>query len=80
MESIAVRAHIERDGVLTVKLPPDMADADVDAIVVVQRVSSEYCGEKAEPYSSLRLVRSLNLPGPADSSDRLEEFLYGNEA
>ena len=37
MESIAVRAHIERDGVLTVKLPPDMADADVDAIVVVQR-------------------------------------------
>lgn len=32
-----------------------------------------------EPYSSLRLARSLNLEGPPDWSARLDYYLYGTD-
>ena len=33
--------------------------------------------KQGEPYSSLRLAASLNLEGPADFSEKLDEYLYG---
>ncbi len=34
---------------------------------------------KAEPQSFLRTAQSLNLRGPSDWSERLEEYLYGED-
>ena len=33
---------------------------------------------RPNPKSFLRTARSLNLEGPADWSERIEEYLYGN--
>jgi predicted DNA-binding antitoxin AbrB/MazE fold protein len=35
---------------------------------------------KAEPYSFLHTARTLNLEGPSDWSERVEDYLYGNQA
>ncbi len=32
-----------------------------------------------EPYSFLKLARSLNLEGPEDWSENLEDYLYGDK-
>ena len=33
--------------------------------------------EESEPHSFLRKAQALNLDGPPDWSERLEEYLYG---
>lgn len=42
------------------------------------RLTVEKLSEKTgEPYSFLHLARSLNLEGPVDWSENLDEYLYG---
>lgn len=36
MRSLTMSAHIEKDGSMTVQMPMDLADQDVEVVVVVQ--------------------------------------------
>lgn len=36
--------------------------------------------EEGKPVSFLQMARSLNLEGPTDWSERLEDYLYGQDA
>lgn len=35
---------------------------------------------KSKPNSFLRTARSLNIEGPSDWSERIEEYLYGKQS
>ena len=43
----------------------------------VQLVVTVKPAPKQRPKSFLRVARSLHLPGPADFSSRLDDYLYG---
>jgi hypothetical protein len=52
--------------VITIEAPDDDVVAD-NAIPI-----------KGTPYSFLRFAQTLNLDGPEDWSERLEDYLYGD--
>lgn len=37
MQSITLQAHVDHDGMLRLHVPVDMADTDVEVVVVIQR-------------------------------------------
>lgn len=43
------------------------------------RITLEAEEPEPEPYSFLHTARSLDLEGPSDFSERLEEYLYGDK-
>ena len=44
------------------------------------RIRIETSESKGTPRSFLRTARSLNLEGPSDWSERIEEYLYGRQS
>ena len=44
------------------------------------RIIVETSESKGQPRSFLRTARSLNLEGPSDWSERIEEYLYGRQS
>lgn len=54
--------------------PPDLPP---NTRVLIQVESEGH--EPVAPYSFLRFARSLNMEGPADWSERVEEELYGDK-
>ena len=43
------------------------------------RITIETTTSEAKPRSFLRTARALNLEGPSDWSERIEEYLYGRQ-
>ncbi|OCQ99547.1 hypothetical protein BCD64_10870 [Nostoc sp. MBR 210] len=41
MESIKIRTHIGNDGILQIQLPPEIANQELDVVIVFQPVSPE---------------------------------------
>jgi hypothetical protein len=41
MESIKVRSYVGADGMLTIQMPPNLKEKDVEVVVVVQSLDSE---------------------------------------
>jgi len=59
-------------------LPPKKQDEVLDYVITL--VEATKPGSKPEPGSALRLFAQLELDGPADSSARFHEHLYGDNA
>ena len=52
METIKVRSHVGADGMLTIQVPPDLKEKDVEVVVVVQPLESEEkLAVKTEDYA-----------------------------
>ncbi len=43
------------------------------------RITIETTTSEAKPRSFLRTAQALNLEGPSDWSERIEEYLYGRQ-
>lgn len=56
----------------------DMED-DQEPKVTREESAIQPAPAKGEPYSFLRYAESLNLEGPEDWSERLEDYLYAPE-
>jgi hypothetical protein len=52
-------------------------DLNLPANTRVRVTVEPVVAKKGEPYSSFKLALSMNLDGPADASEKLDEYLYG---
>ena len=56
MESIKLRSHVNEDGILHVKMPPEVRDIDLEVMVLFQPLlTSEQQPEKKETLSEARV-------------------------
>jgi len=51
---------------------------DTMVLLTVEAPADELSGQ-GEPYAFLKLAQSLNLEGPEDWSENLDDYLYGDK-
>jgi hypothetical protein len=64
MESIKIRSHVDADGMLTIKMPSNFKDKNVEVVLVVQSLE----------YEENLALNSENLPKNLNIADIIEGF------
>jgi hypothetical protein len=59
METIKLRSHIGKDGILQIEMPTDFKDISVEVVVVVQPLSSEETKPKYNAWGKLTTKQSI---------------------
>ncbi len=59
METIKLRSHIGKDGILQIEMPTDFKDTSVEVVVVVQPLSSEETKPKYNAWGKLTTKKSI---------------------
>ena len=85
METIKVRSHVGADGMLTIQMPPNLKEKDVEVVVVVQPLESEEkLAVKTEDSAKKRQIseiiaefRQLRREIPSDGSSIREMIEEG---
>jgi hypothetical protein len=85
MESIKVRSHVGADGMLTIQMPPNLKEKDVEVVVVVQPLESdkkvaeklEYSVKKQKISKIIEEFRQLRREIPSDGSSIREMIEEG---
>lgn len=73
MTAIHQRATVRPDGSVEVRNPALVAGAEVEVIVLVPGTNQS----SGEPYAFLSALENAQIDGPADWSDRFEDYLHG---
>ncbi len=85
METIKVRSHVGADGMLTIQMPPNLKEKDVEVVVVVQpleseeklAVKTEYSAKKRQISEIIEKFRQLRREIPSDGSSIREMIEEG---
>lgn len=59
METIKLRSHIGKDGILQIEMPTDFKDISVEVVVVVQPLSSEETKPQYNAWGKLTTKQSI---------------------
>jgi short-subunit dehydrogenase involved in D-alanine esterification of teichoic acids len=59
METMKLRSHIGKDGILQIEMPTDFKDTSVEVVVVLQPLSSEETKPKYNAWGKLTTKKSM---------------------
>ncbi|MBD2437053.1 hypothetical protein [Nostoc sp. FACHB-110] len=82
MESIKIRTHIGNDGILQIQLPPEIANQELDVVIVFQPVSPEISQNTAKTPQELgyshRFLENVIGSWEGETLERPEQLPFEN--